>query len=126
MKVVRRGAHSRPVTVRDLMSHSVVAGDPRLTLVEAAAEMRAHRIGALAVLDNGAIVGIITERDMLRAIAEGRDPGQTHVSQYMTHSPRTVEASELATTAAAAMIRHRVRHFTGDRRESTCWLPVGA
>ncbi|HYL08079.1 MAG TPA: CBS domain-containing protein [Candidatus Udaeobacter sp.] len=111
MKVVRRGAHPQPATVRDLMSHSVVAGDPRHTLVKAAAEMRAHRISALAVLDNGAIVGIITERDLLRAIADGRDPGQTYVSQYMTQSPRTVEASELAMTAAAVMIRHRVRHL---------------
>jgi CBS domain-containing protein len=80
-------------------------------LVEAAAEMRAHRISALAVLDNGTIVGIITERDLLRAIADGRNPGETHVSQYMTHSPRTIEASEMATTAAAVMVKHRVRHL---------------
>ena len=98
-------------TVRDLMSRSVVRGDPRHSLVEAAAEMRAHRISALAVLDDGEIVGIITERDLLRAIADGRDPGATHVSQYMTHSPKTIEASALATTAAAVMIKHRVRHL---------------
>jgi CBS domain-containing protein len=93
------------------MSHSIVRGDPRHTLVEAAAEMRAHRTSALAVMDDGAIVGIITERDLLRAIADGRDPGSTHLSQYMTHAPRTIEASEMATTAAATMIKHRVRHL---------------
>lgn len=112
MKLVRQVFHpSLSTTVRELMSRTIVRGDPRHTLVEAAAEMRAHRIGALAVLDNGAIVGIITERDFLRAIADGRDPGATHVSQYMTHSPKTIEASELGTTAAGVMIRHRVRHL---------------
>jgi CBS domain-containing protein len=98
-------------TVRDLMSRSVVRGDPRHTLVEAAAEMRAHRISALPVLDDGAIVGILTEHDLLCAMADGRDPGATHVSQCMTHSPRTIEASELATKGAAAMVRHRIRHL---------------
>jgi CBS domain-containing protein len=111
-KVVRRIGHSTKTTaVRDLMAHSVVGGDPRQSLVEAAAEMRAHRISALAVLDNGTIVGIITERDLLRAIADGRDPGETHVSQYMTHSPRTIDASEPAATAAEVMVKHRVRHL---------------
>ncbi len=112
MRVVRRAVHpATTTTVRDLMSHSIVRGDPRHSLVEAAAEMRAHRISALPVLDDGAIIGIITEHDLLRALADGRDPGATHVSQYMTHSPRTVEASEMATMAAAIMIRHRVRHL---------------
>lgn len=97
--------------VGDLMSHSIVSGDPRQSLVKAAAEMRAHRISALAVLDGSGIVGIITERDLLRAVADGRDPGTTHISQYMTHSPRTIDASELATDAAAVMIKHRVRHL---------------
>lgn len=97
--------------VGDLMSHSIVSGDPRQSLVKAAAEMRANRISALAVLDGSGIVGIITERDLLRAVADGRDPGTTHISQYMTHSPRTIDASELATDAAAVMIKHRVRHL---------------
>ena len=93
------------------MARTVVRGDPRSSLVDAAAEMRSHRISALAVLDNGSIVGIITERDLLRAIADGRNPGETHVSQYMTHSPKTIESSELATAAAEVMIRNRVRHL---------------
>jgi CBS domain-containing protein len=93
------------------MAKSIVSGDPRQTLVEAAAQMRAHRISALAVLDDDAIVGIITERDLLRAIADGRDPDVTHVSQYMTHEPRTIEAHRLVAEAAEIMVRHRVRHL---------------
>jgi CBS domain-containing protein len=112
MKVTRRVAHpAAKTTVRELMAKLIVSGDPRQSLVEAAALMRAHRISALAVLDAEAIVGILTERDLLRAIADGREPASTHISQYMTPSPRTIEAAEPAAKAAATMVKHRVRHL---------------
>lgn len=112
MRVVRRVDHpSTTTTVYELMAKSVVSGDPRHSLFDAAAVMRTNRISALAVLDGEAIVGILTERDLLRAIADGRDPQATHISQYMTHSPRTIEADRLAAEAAEMMIKHRVRHL---------------
>ena len=112
MRVIRRVDHpATTTTVHELMAKSIVSGDPRQSLVEAAAQMRAHRISALAVLNEEAIVGIITERDFLRAIADGRDPAATHISQYMTHSPRTIEDGELVAKAAEIMVRHRVRHL---------------
>jgi len=93
------------------MTRPVVSSDPRQSLVEAAAQMRSHRIGALVVLDREAIIGIVTERDFLRAIADCCDPGQTHISQYMTHTPKTIEANQPAVEAARVMIKHRVRHL---------------
>lgn len=112
MKVVRHVAHpATKVTVRELMAKSIVCGDPRGSLVDAAALMRSHRISALAVLDGTSIVGIVTERDMLRAVADGRNPAATHISQYMTHSPITIDAAEPAAKAAAIMVAHRVRHL---------------
>jgi CBS domain-containing protein len=112
MRIVRRVDHPATSTlVRQLMAKSNACGDPGQTLVETAAQMRAHRASALAVLDGEAIVGIITERDFMRAIADGRDPAATHVSEYMTHSPRTIEADQLAADAAAMMVTHHVRHI---------------
>jgi CBS domain-containing protein len=112
MKLVRKVSHPAAMTtVGELMAKSIVSGDPRKSIVEAAAQMRSHRISALALLDGGAIVGIITERDLLRAIADGRNPEATHISEYMTHSPRTIEAAEPAAKAAEMMVRHRVRHL---------------
>lgn len=112
MKVVRRVDHpAAGMTVRELMGRSAVSADPRQTLVDAAAKMRAHRTSVLAVLDGEAIVGIITERDFMRAIADGRDPVATHVSEFMTPDPRTVEAGQRAAEAAALMIKHHVRHI---------------
>jgi CBS domain-containing protein len=112
MRVVRRVDHpATSTTVRELVRKSTVCADPRQSLVEAAAQMRVHRTSALAVLDGEAIAGIVTERDLMRAIADGRDPAATHVSQYMTHDPRTIEAGELAAEAAAMMVKHHVRHI---------------
>jgi CBS domain-containing protein len=112
VKVIRHVADPlTKTTVRELMAKSIVSGDPRQSLTEAAAQMRASRISALAVLDVKGIVGIITERDLLRAIADGRIPEATHISQYMTHSPRTIEAAEPAARAAEVMVKHHVRHL---------------
>lgn len=112
MKVARRVDHpATSTTVRELMAKSVVCCDPRQSLGDAAARMRANRISALAVLDGQAIVGIFSERDLLRAIADGRDPEATHISEYMTQSPRTIEAGELVAKAAEVMVKHRVRHL---------------
>ena len=112
MRVVRRVAHPATSTmVRELMGKSAVCTDPRQSLVDSAAQMRAHRTSVLAVLDGEAIVGVITERDFMRAIADGRDPTSTHVSEYMTNDPRTIEAGKLAAEAAAMMIKHHVRHI---------------
>jgi len=112
MRLVKTAVHRAATkTVRDLMSRSIVAGDSSQTLVEAAEAMRMHRISALAVLDDQRIIGIITERDFLRAIADGRRPASTHVAQYMTLRPLTIEADEPAVRAAEAMIKRGVRHL---------------
>jgi CBS domain-containing protein len=112
MKVVRRVDHpATSTTVRELIAKSKVCGDSGQSLVDAAAQMRAHRTSALALVDGEAIVGIITERDFMRAIADGRDPAATQVIEYMTTSPRTIEADEPAAEAAAMMVKHHVRHI---------------
>jgi CBS domain-containing protein len=99
------------MSVRELMAGSPVSADPGHTLVEAAAKMRAQRSSVLAVLGGETIVGVITERDFMRAIADGRDPAATLVSEFMTRDPRTIEAGKPAGEAAALMIKHHVRHI---------------
>jgi CBS domain-containing protein len=112
MRVVRRVDHpSTTSTVDDLMAKSVVSGHPRQSLFDAAVVMRTNHVSALAVLDGEVIVGIITERDMLRAVTDGREPQATPVSEYMTRSPLTIEADRLAAEAAEMMVKHRVRHL---------------
>ena len=74
-------------TVGEIMSRDVLAVNPTTTLAEAAARMNERSVGAVVVLDADRLVGIVTERDVLRAVATGRLDGP--VSGTMTSSPET-------------------------------------
>ncbi len=87
---VRRFHRQPEPTVRSLMATEAITISPRASLTEAAVHMRAHRVGALAVIDDDRLVGILTERDLLRAVAEGRDPAATAVAIGMTADPRSI------------------------------------
>src|SRR5438094_4575057 len=90
----RRGGDSssqsggRMATVQDILAtkgSQVQAIGPDATVYEAAVRMNEVRIGSLAVLHEGRLRGIITERDILmRIVAERRDPAQTRVGEIMT------------------------------------------
>ena len=84
-----------------------VSADTRL--VEAARRMHERRVGAVVVLDGERLVGILTERDVLRAVATGAVDGP--VAEAMTRSPETVEADESAGQAGALMIHGGFRHL---------------
>jgi CBS domain-containing protein len=96
--------------VADLMSRDVLSVAPDATLPAAAAEMSGRRVGAVLVLEEGRLVGILTERDVLRAVAERREEGST-VADWMTGNPETIEPSESTDTAATLMIHGGFRHL---------------
>jgi CBS domain-containing protein len=97
-------------TVADIMSRDVLSVPSDATLSAAAAEMSGRRVGAVLVLEGARLAGILTERDVLRAVAEGRVEGST-VADLMTHTPETIEPSESADTAATLMIHGGFRHL---------------
>ncbi len=71
--------------IRDVMTHDVEVIQPSDTLREAAEKMRSINVGALPVCDTQRVQGMITDRDIVvRAIAVGRDPASTPVSDVMT------------------------------------------
>jgi CBS domain-containing protein len=96
-------------TVGEIMSRDVLAVEPAAALVEAAAQMHGRRVGAVVVLAEGRLVGILTERDVLRAVATGSVGGS--VAEAMTRSPETVEVDESAGQAAALLIHGGFRHL---------------
>ena len=81
------------MTVGDVMSTRLLTVEASLPLTEAAREMHGHSVGAVLVLTGGHVSGILTERDVLRAVATGRVEG-THVAAWMTRDPETVDVSE--------------------------------
>jgi CBS domain-containing protein len=99
------------VKVRELFTPNVLITHPGEDLSVAASRMRSHKIGALAVDDKGKLAGIITERDVLRAVGEGRVPEVTIVGEYMTPDPVTVTPEIDAGQAAALMLSLGARHL---------------
>ncbi len=65
--------------------------------------MSGGRVGAVVVLDGTRLAGILTERDVLRAVGEGRVEGST-VADWMTGDPETIEPTESTDMAATLMI----------------------
>ena len=100
------------VTLRDFMSGGdVLTIEPSVTLSEAARAMRRREVGAAVVTDGGNLVGIFTERDLLRAIAEGRHPDEHRVESYMTPDPITLPPDHLPSEAAQIMHDRKFRHI---------------
>jgi CBS domain-containing protein len=90
---------------RDLLS---VGADERIA--DAARRMVDRGVGAVLVMDGERLSGILTERDVLQAVAEGRVDDAT-VAERMTRHPETVEASESTGHAASLMIHGGFRHL---------------
>lgn len=97
--------------VRDAMSALCATVGPLHTLRQAAERMIQHRTGAAVVLD-GSLPGpcVITERDLMRALADGLDPDVEQVSAHMTGSLITAAPEWPLHTAADQMVRHGIRH----------------
>ncbi len=97
-------------SVEEIMSRSVLAVGRDLQLGEAAARMAERSVGAVVVLDGGRLVGILTERDVMKAVAAGRD-GSAGVDEWMTRNPETIELDDSTEHAAALMIHGGFRHL---------------
>ncbi|MBZ5646120.1 MAG: CBS domain-containing protein [Acidobacteriia bacterium] len=82
------------------------------TILEAARYMGEHNIGAMPVLREGKLVGIFSERDIMkRVVAEARDPRTTKVSDVMTKDPVTVTLETTIDECMALMAKHNCRHL---------------
>ena len=79
------------------------------TLTAAAAAMTARGVGSALVVQDERLVGIVTERDVLRAVASGDVTGP--VADWMTRHPETVDADESTQQAAVVMIHGGFRHL---------------
>jgi len=95
---------------RTHMSTDLLTVEPTLPLTEVAKRMVAKDVGAVLVFDEGALCGILTERDVLRAVADGMDES-TLVRDRMTPHPETLDADDTTEHAAVLMIHGGFRHL---------------
>ena len=92
------------------MSRDLLTVETGLPLAEVAAQMVAREVGAVLVLDGSALAGILTERDVLRAVARGIREDAV-VSDWMTADPDTIEPDETTDHAATLMMHGGFRHL---------------
>jgi CBS domain-containing protein len=88
--------------------HSV---EPSATLADVARQMRAADADSVAVMAGGRLVGIVTERDLVRAIAEGVNPTQARAEVVMSANPATVGMDDEVSVVAMKMMRLGIRHL---------------
>jgi CBS domain-containing protein len=94
--------------VSAVMSGSLLVASPADTLADAAHRMADRRVGAILVVDGDRLVGILTERDVLRAAGRGNVQGT--VAEWMTADPDTVEPNATIGMSAAMMVHGGYRH----------------
>jgi CBS domain-containing protein len=99
------------VKVSDLPPGKLVDVRPSTKLADVAREMRLEDCDSVAVMEGGKLVGIITERDLVRAIADGVDPRSATAGVVMTPNPATVATDEDISVVALKMMRLGIRHL---------------
>ena len=101
--------------LKELIHHKgshVCHVEPEVTIEEAARLMHQERVGALLVMHEEEIIGILTERDLLnRVLAQGLDPANTFVHQVMTCELVVVRPNITVRDAMQIVTEKRFRHL---------------
>jgi CBS domain-containing protein len=102
-------------TVADILARKgaqVCTTGKDATVLQAALLMNEHRIGSLVVVDEDRVIGMFTERDVLRrVVGEHRDPGTTLVGDVMTTEVACCTLQTTLEEARGAMKNRRIRHL---------------
>jgi CBS domain-containing protein len=99
------------VRVSEIMTNAAVIDEAGDTLVEAARKMWHQQTGSLLVVDGDDLVGIVTERDILKAVASGTSLDQARIADVMTKDPVTVAPGTSLREAAGIMADKWIRHL---------------
>src|SRR3970040_80521 len=111
------GGHA--MTVRELVNGNVVWVGPDATLRQAALLMMSTEVGSVAIEVDGALEGILTERDIRRAVAEDADLDQDRASTWMTEYPDSFTPDMNVEEAAEWMLATGFRPLpVGDGKEA--------
>ncbi len=93
------------------MTEAAITDAPDDTLAEASAKMWQQQTGSLLVMEGSQLTGIITERDVLKVVASGRDPKSVTLRDVMTTDVVTIPGSTQLTDAARIMFDKWFRHL---------------
>jgi len=100
------------ILVRHAMTPCPTSASPDTTALAAARTMRELDVGALPIVDDGELVGVVTDRDLvIRVMAEGRDPATTTVGGVFTPAPITVSPDMRLSEARELMAELQIRRL---------------
>ena len=100
------------MAILHLCDQESAAVHPESTVAETIRLMLSRRVGAVVVVDANRVVGIFTERDVLKKLAlSGRDPEKVPVSELMTTPVETASPQTSPDAALASMLEHHFRHL---------------
>jgi CBS domain-containing protein len=98
-------------TVADLMSHTLHQATPSTTVAEAATIMARGKVGSTLVTNRGRLLGIFTERDIVRALSNSPDAPADPIAHWMTANPQTISGSDPVDEALRRMVSGGFRHL---------------
>ena len=98
-------------TLGEIVTPNFITVAPEDTLGEVAEKMNRQNVGAVIVKDHGRLIGILTERDMLRAMAARMHTSDARVRQFMTADPITAASDMDLEDAAQVMLDNGFRHL---------------
>lgn len=97
--------------MQDIMSGDVVKTTAETPVAEVAREMVKARVGSAIVMQGSWLIGILSERDVLRAAASGKDLTTSPASEWMTKDPTTATPDTTSDEAAQLMLQGGFRHL---------------
>ncbi|WP_116951646.1 CBS domain-containing protein [Jiangella endophytica] len=97
--------------VDEIMTSATITDSTTGTLRSAAEQMWKQQTGSVVIVDGEAIVGIVTERDVMRAVGRGADPDKAPIEDVMTRDVVTAEPDTHVREAARLMAQHWIRHL---------------
>jgi CBS domain-containing protein len=98
-------------TVGEVMSTTLITVEPAATVAEAATVMGERHVGSALVMEGGRLVGIFTERDIVRALSQHFDAPGHQITHWMTREPTTIGATGSIEEALDLMLSKGFRHL---------------
>ncbi len=99
------------VTLREVMTRRILSVSPSTSVAEAATIMGERAAGSALVLEDRKLVGIFTERDIVRALGQHFDAATHPVAEWMTRDPVTASPETPVQDALQTMLERGFRHL---------------
>jgi CBS domain-containing protein len=99
------------LTVREVMSTELVVVSPTATIAETATVIGSRGVGSALVMEGSTLLGVFTERDVVRAVAQHFDGSEHQVHLWMTREPMTIGPEASTMEALDTMLEQGFRHL---------------